>query len=181
MGFLTAVVVLVGLVAVLNLVLTLGVVRRLRDHTERFEQMSGGFTPDDGILLPGQRPEEFTATTVDGREVSHETVAGPALVGFFMPGCGPCHEWVPRFAAAAADPESPPTMAVVVGGPEESTEMVATLSEVTHVIVEDTHGPVAKAFAVQAFPVMCRTGDDGTVLTASNDEVVGGRVGAGQR
>lgn len=179
MGFLTAAVVVVGLVAVLNLVLTLGVVRRLRDHTERLEQMTGGF-PDDGILRPGQSPGAFTATTVDGREVSHETVAGPALVAFFMPGCGPCHEWVPRFAAAAAERGAPPAVAVVASTPDEATDMVNALSDSVQVIVEEPHGPVSAAFAVQAFPVMCRLGDDGTVLTTSNDEVVGQPVAAGQ-
>jgi len=50
-AFLTALMVVVGGVAVLNLLLTIGVIRRLREHTERLSTLSG---PAKAVMLgPG--------------------------------------------------------------------------------------------------------------------------------
>ena len=63
------------LMCVLNFLLTLGLARRIREE------------PPAVMLPPGSRVDT--------------TFEPPTLVGFFSPGCGPCHERLPEFVARA--------------------------------------------------------------------------------
>jgi hypothetical protein len=170
---------LVGILAALNLILTLGVIRRLREHTGQLNRLSPA---EQGplILSPGERPAEFRATTIDGREVTRAGLPSPALVGFFSPDCGPCKEWLPRFTEAAAA-STGRTLAVVVAmsgaADAEVDAEVAGLRGVADVVVEEPDGPVQQAFLVRGWPAMCRLSETGTVLTSDNDEVVALPVG----
>lgn len=179
MGFLTAAVVAVAALAVLNLVLTLGVVRRLREHSQQLGRLAvGGLSglggPGEELILPvGERPDEFTAHTVDGGEVSLASLRRPAMVGFFSPDCPPCTEWIPRFVAAASRSAREQALAVVVADGAEAVADVARLRDVAAVVVEPVDGPVAKAFAVRGFPALCTLAEDGTVLANEAPAVVG--------
>src|SRR2546429_2115191 len=105
MQYLTAAVGLVGSLCLLDLVLTLGVVRRLRDHTERLTALSGVSRPaasSDSLLPVGSVPDDFGVSTLDGSLVSRELLGAPALVAFFTPGCAPCRERVPEFVEYAS-------------------------------------------------------------------------------
>lgn len=171
MGFVIAALALVGAVASLNLLLTLGVIRRLREHTVRLAALPAGGGPPPELMLPaGARPGDFRAETVDGAEVSLTSLAAPALVGFFSPGCEPCREWIPRFVQAAGElPHGPAqALAVVVGDATAMSDELARLRRVAQVVVEPFDGPVSRAFAVNGWPVLCRLGEDGTITTTDN-------------
>lgn len=184
MNVVVAGVVLVGVLVMLDLVLSFGLIRRLREHAARMEQLetTSGLrrASADIIVGVGSRPAPFSATTIEGEEVSDDWFAGPALVGFFAPGCGPCKEWLPRFVAAAESlsRDSVRVLAVLSTGDVDSAEEVATLREAAHVVVEEGTGPVHQAFSVHGWPAMCRLGDDGTVATTTNSEVVAVPVGS---
>jgi len=92
MAILSAAVVVVGLLCLADLLLTFGVIRRLREHTE---QLSG---------FPWSRPSGKPAWPT-GRSRSHlprsaspgERLSGPAglrVVAFFSAGCSACPERV---------------------------------------------------------------------------------------
>ncbi|MFB4314951.1 hypothetical protein [Actinomadura sp. 21ATH] len=134
MPYLAAAVALIGLLCVLNLVLTLGVIRRLREREAGPARHAG---PQPG-LEPGERIGDFTATTTEGEEVSRAGLIG--LVGFFSAGCEPCHELAPRFARLAT---GLPRLAVVTG---DDPELVAVLSPAVRVVVEEHDGTVSGAF-----------------------------------
>ena len=168
---------IVGGLASLNLLLTLGVVRRLRDHPEQLRQLreSAGYREESSLVVgPGRRPGPFTATTVAGQEVSERWLVGPTLVGFFMPGCAPCQELLPQFVAAAeaTSRESGRVLAVIAGPADEAAEYVAALRDVAHVVVEEFDGPIHRAFEVQGWPAVCRLDGTGLVVSSSRDEVL---------
>ncbi|WP_416900705.1 TlpA disulfide reductase family protein [Micromonospora echinospora] len=160
MAYLAAAAVLVGLIATVNLLLTIGVVRRLREHTTELAELrsrsgTGGGVSGMPVALPiDARVGEFTATTVDERSVRLAELGERPLVGFFSPGCQPCKDRLPGFlkyaATRAGGREN--VLAVVAGTPQETAETVEQLRRVATVVVEPDQGPVQKAFGVKGFP-----------------------------
>lgn len=165
MAYLAAAVIVVGLLCLLDLVLTYGVIRRLREHTERLNELHAGTAPTGGVPV-GEVVGEFAATTTEGEPVSRELLTGPTLVGFFSPGCEPCAAELPRFVEHA---ESMPdgarqVLAMVDGDADVATEYTGRLSPVARVVLEGHGGALGTAFAVTGYPALYVVGGDGTVL-----------------
>jgi hypothetical protein len=137
---------LVGGLCVFNLVLTFGVIRRLRELTD--------------VAVPvGQPVGEFAARATNGDTVSRDSAQ---LVGFFSPGCQPCEECIPQFV----DDPTERKLAVVVGeGGEAYAERLALSAAV---VVEPPTGPVSQAFRVTSYPTLCLVGPRGVVLASGN-------------
>src|SRR4051794_39381673 len=95
-------VILVGLLAVINLFFTVGVVRRLREHTELLTKKVKHEAPKV-MLTAGERPDSFSAVTLDGEEITENSFTeGPTtLVGVFAYGCSSCEERRPKFVEYA--------------------------------------------------------------------------------
>jgi hypothetical protein len=93
-----------------------------------------------------------------------------AVVALFSPHCQPCKERAPEFAAYASDRSSlaEPAIAVVVGSPAESTDMVQLLSPVAKVINGDAATEVAAAFRTDSYPSFYRMGPAGTVAASGH-------------
>ncbi|MGW3461714.1 hypothetical protein ACWDE9_19885 [Streptomyces olivaceoviridis] len=161
MPFLIAAVVFVGLLCMLDLVLSLGVIKRLREHTELLTSLSGRAT-----IGVGEEIGDFNVVAVDGTPLGRDLLQADTLVGFFSPGCPACKEQLPKFAEfARAMPGGPDrVLAVVTGDPQRTTDMVAALSPVARVVREPAQGgAVSSAFQVAAYPSILRAGpnDDG--------------------
>jgi thiol-disulfide isomerase/thioredoxin len=159
MPYLTAAVVLVGVLGLLNLVLTVGVIRRLRG--EGASTMVDG----DGVEVTpnvGDEIGDFLTSTVDGEPVSRASMAG-TLVAFLSPTCPPCRAAVPDLVRYADGPGAGQVTAVVTGDEHEVASLVSTLGPVARVITEEPFGPVSTAFAVRSFPTFCRVTGDATV------------------
>jgi hypothetical protein len=170
MAFLAAAASIVGLLAAVNLVFTIGVVRRLREHTAELAALRAGGTGSGGgdIALPvGSAIGDLAATSVDGGPVKLDMLGSRPLVGFFSPHCEPCRERLPAFVAHAAD-RPDPVVAVVVGTTVETGDVVAQLRPVATVIVEPDQGPVQRAFGVTGFPAFVLV-EDGLVVASHYD------------
>jgi hypothetical protein len=172
MAYLTAAVVLVGVLCVLDLVLTLGVIRRLRDHSDRLTKLAEHPTaeyPDPEIMAPkGSTVGGFSAVTTEGEAVALELLDGPTLVGFFAPGCDACKEQLPEFINRAVDMPGGRSrvLAAVVGEGEAAEEYVTSLAPVARVVVEASRGALSKAFKVDGFPALGLVDEQGVVLDA---------------
>lgn len=169
---LIAVVVLVGVVCLLDLVLTIGVIRRLREHTLLLSSPRG-FGNMPALAEVGQEIAEFETTTADGQSIDRSQLSGETLVGFFTPRCQPCKEKLPDFVEFA---RSMPggrerSFAAVVGDGDEAAEMVAALRPVAQVSVEGQGGPMTTAFQVKAFPTVVKVAPDGEgrVVVVNNE------------
>jgi len=166
MPYLVAAVVLVGLLCLVDLVLTFGVIRRLRQHAEL---LSRRMDRDERILLgAGERVADFAATTFEGEAVSRAGLGGDTLVGFFSPSCAACAERLPDFVDRAArhDGGRARVLAVVVGDASETATQRDLLTPVARVAVEPREGPLATAFAVQGFPAFALVDAAGSVLAS---------------
>jgi hypothetical protein len=142
---------------VLNLLLLLGVIRRLREIDARLAPVPAGSAgPPTGSTV-----DPLTATTVAGRAVSTVDRVRATLLGFFSPGCAPCADSIPAFVDLAAGFT---TVAVIVG---DDASYAARLAAVD-VVVEPDGGPWATALQVTSFPTFCLVDRDGVVLGSGN-------------
>ncbi len=166
MSYIAAGAIVVAAVSLVNLVLTLGVIRRLREHTELLSRRTQGPTPDEltSMLTRGETPAEFAATAEDGGVVTNENVAEHSLVAFMSTGCDACHQQLPQFVSYAEEFAGgrDATVVVVVGTGEVADEMIATLQPLARVVREEHEGPITKAFGVIGFPAYAVL-DGGTV------------------
>lgn len=151
---------------VVNLVLLLGVVRRLREHDDQLAKLAVGGAAPGGIpelIAPvGSRVGSFAVRSVDGLPVGNGSLPAGSLVGFFSPGCDTCHERVPDFVRAGAE-LSERALAVVVEDGRDPASLVADLGAVATVVLEKPGGALMEAFAVQGFPVFAIVGADGAI------------------
>jgi hypothetical protein len=168
MGILVAFVVLVGALCLTDLVLTIGVVRRLREHTELLSRSRGGDLPVIG-LAAGESPAPFDAVTTDGQRLTGP--AGFHLAAFFASSCSSCPERVPTFVEYVRTyrVESARVLAVVLGPAGEPVPYLAELAAVAQVCREPMDGPLAKAFAVSGYPAFCLLDADGAVASVNFD------------
>ncbi|MEU7134936.1 hypothetical protein [Streptomyces sp. NPDC046261] len=162
---------LVGALCLLDLLLTVGLIRRLR--AQPAPRTAADRFADDGMLPPGALVGAFETRTVDGRPLHSRDLGTGTVVVFLSPGCPPCHEQLPRVAAALGAAPARRAVAVVAGGADgdaETEQMLKELGPVARVVHESGTGPVTEAFAVRGFPAMCR-------VRAAGDELVVEAVG----
>lgn len=168
MGYLIAAVVLVGILCVADLVLTYGVIRRLREHSELLAAGSGSRRPDPALPV-GTVVKDFVVTTTDGLVRTRNDFSGDTLVGFFTLSCETCKDELPGFLALAerfAGGRSQ-VMAVVLEDGLGADEMIEALSPVAQVVrADDPDAEITKAFQVLAFPTFLVVADGGVVKAA---------------
>jgi thiol-disulfide isomerase/thioredoxin len=160
----TAVVILAVLVLV-DLVLTFGVIKRLREHAQLLAAGPGGMP---SMRQPGELVGDFTATSVDGESVSRQFDA-PTAVAFFSRHCPACAKRLPEFVAYAQDLPADCARPLVILIGDDTDELVTTLREVSRVIIEPVNGPVSKAFGVKATPSLCMVSPSGRVIDSGHD------------
>ncbi|MEU5878623.1 hypothetical protein [Spirillospora sp. NPDC047279] len=157
MSYSAATVTIIGVLSLINIALTLGVIRRLGD-LERAPAASGGASGPEAppmTVKPGARVGDFAVTAVDGGAVSSTELSGPTLVAFLAPGCQACDFSVPGFIERA---EQTPggrehVLAVLMGAPQFGEELRERLAPVARVLTEEEeNGPLAQAFGVLGLP-----------------------------
>ena len=164
---LTAAVIAVGLLCLVDLLLTFGVIRRLRQHTELLS--SRGSDVEVLGLHAGDVPAAFTALATDGRQLTGP--AGIRLAAFFSSTCSVCPRRVPDFTKYVRANQVAPgeVLAVVLAGAGESVPYIDRLAEVASVSVQSPDGELATAFGVLGYPAFCVLDAEGTVQAVSFD------------
>jgi hypothetical protein len=156
MPFVVAALVVLGLMCLLNLLLTVGILRRMRAEATAV----GAAPPFE--LRPGSAIGEFAVTAITGEPITDETVTG--TVAFFSASCTPCHDLLPHFLAYARE-QGRDSVVAVVGGDDPST--VSTLAAVARVVTAPPDGgPVAAAFRNTWTPALYLVSDGRVVATA---------------
>ncbi len=175
MTYLTVAVVGVGVLGLVNLWLTVAMARRLREQGERLARQAPQRMPRPAAGLPPGTPVPgFSVTTASGAVVSAEDLRGErSLIGFFTPGCAPCHDQVPAFLALARSlPGGPGHVLAVVSdrgraaasGPEADVGRLAgDLAEAAQMVRGPSAGVVATALEVTGYPSFIVLGADGRV------------------
>lgn len=161
MPFLIAAVVLVGAIAVLNLLLTMAVIRRLRRNESNMAPPMMDSGPKVGSALP-----EFNATSVAGDEVDHKALAGSAgVVAFFSTTCSACKPAVPQLISHVESSDFKPNQVLVVitGEGDEREEFTEMLSGKATIVTEGSMGELTTGFSINAFPSFVHFDAEGTV------------------
>lgn len=169
MPYLVAAVVLFSAIATLNLLLTLAVIRKLRQSPPAGPKLAPD--PDLPELPAGSPVPAFHAEAVSGRAVSDKSQNGSeAVYAFFDSGCSSCRPTIPRLIDYAKRHGLAPdqVVAVVGGEPADADEYVSALDGRATVILEETLGPVAAAFSIHSFPAFV-IADPGGVVRRSGD------------
>ena len=161
--------VIIGLLLLVNIALTLAVVRRQNDQGRLLTQVfSDRGEPAALDVMPGDRIGDFAVTTADGRAISRTDLQGSTLVAFLAPGCPSCEYSLPEFVtrAAAAPRGRDQVIAIVLGSSLGAGPMREILTPVAHVLTEEQErGPLAQAFGVAALPAFALL--DGDTVVAS--------------
>lgn len=164
MPILIAAVAVVGVLCVLDLVLTFGVIRRLREHTS---MLTGGAAPPAVGLAEGESPGAFEAVTVRGEAVSSGT-AGLRMVAFFSSGCPACPGQVAPFMEYLGRHHISPDSVLAVVATDNGTPApyLDRLAKVARTCVEPPDGDIARAFRLSGFPAFCLLDADGAVAVS---------------
>lgn len=161
MPFLIAAVVLVGAITVLNLLLTMAVIRRLR----RNEAAQNVPLPDSGPKLGAPLPA-FTGEAVSGETVVTTDVSGAeAVFAFLSTSCSACPTALPHLVeyAQARELKAAQVVTVIGGEQADAAEFLDALDGKSVAIMEELMGPIAKSFEVSAFPTFVMTDAEGRV------------------
>jgi hypothetical protein len=168
MWLVTAAVVVFGTLTTLNLILTLGVIRRLREQSERLATVDSGQSIEP-MIAPGQTPADFTATTIDGEVITRDDVTGARLIAFVSPTCDACAVQIPMLLDRAASmPGGRDNVVVVVVGKGDGVVQYAEqFRAVAHVVAETATGPVTRAFEAGGFPAFGLLDADGRLVASA--------------
>ncbi|WP_433498558.1 hypothetical protein ACQP1K_27350 [Sphaerimonospora sp. CA-214678] len=169
--FLVTAVVLIGAICALDLILTLGVIKRLRSHSEILSNRNNEGPP---AMEVGEEVGRFETSTLDDVRITWEGTREGTIVAFFSPTCAPCKAKLPNFlehsrTLRAGDPRP---VAVVVGDSADADEFLSALRPVADVVLENHEGVMAKAFQVTAFPTVLMVAPDASgVLRVTDNNV----------
>jgi thiol-disulfide isomerase/thioredoxin len=156
---------------VVNLIFTLGILRRLSAPPGAEVTVRPGSAVEPAPPAVGSEPRDFTAVTLDGGRLAATGLTRTTLVGFFATDCASCKELIPRFMdyAQAMPGGREQVLVVIDGDPVVAGKLGVLLSTVARLIVEPDEGPVASAFRIRFFPTVCLL--DGRRVTASAFDV----------
>lgn len=162
MPILIAAVIVVGAMCLLDLLLTFGVIRRLREHTA----VLGSPPPDPRSpaigLAEGERAGAFSAITTTGSLV--DSVTGLRVVAFFTTSCAICAKRVTPFGDYLREHRiGRDSVLAIVGAGIDRPPYLDELTEVAMVCLEQEDGAMAKAFKVGGFPAFCLLDGNGAV------------------
>jgi hypothetical protein len=168
MVVLIAAVIVVGVLCLLDLLLTFGVIRRLREHSEMLARNQAGSVDVIG-LPPGQTPAPFTAIDSSGRAVRGPS--GLSVIAFFSTSCPICPKRAPVFVDYVRGHlvGRDEVLAVVVGDASQPPSYLADLAVVGRVCTESSDGPLERSFAVRGFPAFFVLDGAGTVVWSGYD------------
>ncbi|MFL5353356.1 TlpA family protein disulfide reductase [Archangium sp.] len=152
----------VGALTVVNFLLSMALIRRVRVLQELVEQ-----TPRRDPSLPqmGAVIGSFQATTLEGEPLSNETLKpGVSLVGFFTTHCKPCAALRTQLL------ESPPALPFVafVEGSVDDPEvgaMAEALKRIARVVYTQNNDALHQAFKPAGYPTLLRV--ENGVIAAS--------------
>ncbi|MEU8251406.1 hypothetical protein [Nonomuraea sp. NPDC048916] len=167
MPFLVAGMVVLGLLCLVNLVLMLAVIRRLREHTEQLAAIRAG-SPAQALLAPGTSLPAFEAESVDGEPIDSR-VTSPEIVALLSTECSVCLDQLPDLVGFITDRRvgRPAAVAVIMGDDSAQAErLIEELRPIASVVRQPWGGPIEKAFEARAFPAFYLA-SEGVVRAAS--------------
>ncbi|RAG83706.1 hypothetical protein DN069_20855 [Streptacidiphilus pinicola] len=172
MPFVVAALVLLGAVTLLNLALTLAVIRRLKAQSEASFASAPNLAPAPGPsadVQVGTVVPAFSVRDLSDGEVKNTPQNGTTLFAFFSVDCRACWMNLDRFLAYARSCGLPPEqmVSVVVGDASRKQDQIREIASVSRVVSEPTGGTVSSAFGVHVYPVYALVDTEGVLVHLS--------------
>jgi peroxiredoxin len=166
---LVASVVLLAVLVVANMLLTWGMMRRLRVLQEQVAA-SGPLPPGNG-LNPGDEAPDFSALTPAGDTVTRdEVVRDETALVFMSPHCEACETHLPTVRRLGRGATGPAAVAVIDGTPEESGHLLEGLrGEVTVLFAPRGTTDLLDRYRVFTYPSSYVIGADGRIAGSHLD------------
>ncbi|MEU6621742.1 TlpA disulfide reductase family protein [Streptomyces litmocidini] len=152
MVFLVAGMVLVGALGLLNLALSLAIVRRLRRQGEQRQGLDhhASSGPEVGAKLPS-----FSAPALGGELFSSDSLAGgEAALSFLTTSCGACDTFIEDMPELAAQSglDASRLVVVITGEAGKARQMADLLDGVATVVHEKAPGDISALYSITATP-----------------------------
>jgi thiol-disulfide isomerase/thioredoxin len=160
---LVAIVVLLSVLVVANMLLTWGMVRRLRALQD---QVAAGIVPPpENGLHPGDEAPDFSALTPAGATVTRdEVVRGETVLVFMSPHCEACETHLPSVRQLGRTPDGPAAVAVIDGTREESGHLLEGLQgDVPVLFAPRGATDLLERYRVHTYPSSYVVGVDGRI------------------
>jgi hypothetical protein len=168
MSYVDAALVLLGVGLAFNLLMTFGVIRRLKEQSQLIIRKPG-YPLGPSIPRPGEPIGTFSAVTVDGRQVTSADLHDRGTVVFLSTSCDSCQGALTSLVRGIDVRSYSATMIVViVGDADGAAEFVSALRGKATVVVEDAFGSVQRAIGVNAFPAVIAI-ENGVVTDVSTN------------
>jgi hypothetical protein len=159
MAALLSAVVVVGLVTALNLVLTAGMIRRIKDHEQRLSEIGTGEGEAPAAQPPVGAPvPDFTVSTTTGQQITNTELGKDGYIGFFAVGCPPCEQQLPDFVRFLHGVDGTPALIVIEAPTAEAAASYLAAADGMPVVVDTGDGLVGR-FGVNRFPSMAHLSD----------------------
>lgn len=160
---LEAIVVLLAILVVGNMLLTWGMVRRLRSVQE---QIDGAFSPLENGLGLGDEAPDFVGQTLAGDTVTRDSIVhDETVLAFFSPSCDACEAHLPAVRQLAVHPNGTPTVVAVIDGvAAESGRLIEGLhGDVQMLFASRVDNDLLKDYQVNVYPSYYVIGSDGRI------------------
>lgn len=161
---------LLSILVLLDLTLTFAIIRRLRVHTGKLDELEKTFQPQLGLAV-GEVVPDFETSTITGESVTRELlVRRGGVVAFLSTQCDACREQAPALEAYLRASQAAGGSALVVvttDNGESAVDLVGPVYEKVSVVTEADQGPVQRAFQVTAYPCIFLISPEGTVAAAA--------------
>lgn len=167
--------VLLWVVVLINLLLTLALVRRVNSGMQQ-----PGAVPALSGLSKGDVAPDFSATTLQGETVTLGTYTGSDRLTAFIviePDCGPCREGLPTYKALYPDARRSGVDLVLVSiGEIEATRELAGEFKISMplIVAPRSENSFFTDYKVRGTPNYCLIDGDGKVLSAGHPFVQSG-------
>jgi len=152
MAYVVAALTLLGVLCLLNLLLTLALLGRVADYARRSPSTTSTHV---SLLPPGTPTPSFDVTSEDGRPVSQEDLKGaPSLVAFLSPSCAPCHEQIPSLLSYIQEKalSRAHVLGVLQGDRTAAADMLKALAPVATIVFDGDHNALANTFEAWTVP-----------------------------
>jgi hypothetical protein len=164
---------ILAVLVLVDLVLSAGVIRRLRAAERKLIEIS---TPPETALALGESMPDFVSA--DGRLTRADLVGKPSLVAFFSDNCHLCPPQAERLVERADEIANQGVAVVSVMGTSDdgSDDLIPLLRKAGRLVIEGGSGELKGAFRAGPPPALLMFDDAGVLVATSRrvDEVLGG-------
>jgi len=160
--------IVVSVLALLDLLLSVGYIRRLRDldHVLRDRSSLLNRTTMIGGLAVGTPVPSFTATALTGTVVTPDTFAGTNwLLGFFGATCGSCRSYLPVMQQLIDN--GAPALVVIDGSRDHAADLLKMVRPEVPTVI-DVSSDISQAFKLEVYPTFYLVDEIGDIAFASN-------------